>query len=49
MKGLLKKTINKIRETKTVYAEEENDETQNKLIFVQYRGKITKNFEMILK
>ena len=30
-----------IRETKTVDAEEENDETEKKLIFVQYRGKIT--------
>ena len=45
---IIEKTINKIRETKTVDAEEENDETEKKLIFVQYRGKITENFERSL-
>ena len=45
---IIEKMINKIRETKTVDAEEENDETEKKLIFVQYRGKIKENFEQSL-
>lgn len=46
---IIERTLNKIREPKVTLEEEVEEDTKTKLIFLQYRGKVTENFERMLK
>ena len=46
---IIERTLNKIREPDVSTEEQAEEEVEKKIIFLQYRGKITENFERKLK
>ena len=46
---IIRKTVEKISKTKQIGEEEKEEKPEKKLFFVQYRGKVTEQFERTLK